>query len=75
MNHTEVKKAIIRSQHCQRNWDLQKQIPQDDIDLIVHSVTNCPSKQNISFYKVHVITNRQFIENIHELYKRKYSVC
>jgi hypothetical protein len=66
MDHTEVKKAIIRSQHCQRNWDLQKQIPKDDIDLIIHSVTNCPSKQNISFYKVHAITNRQVIENIHD---------
>ena len=65
MDHTEVKKAIIRSQHCQRNWDLQKQIPKDDIDLIIHSVTNCPSKQNISFYKVHAITNREVIENIH----------
>ena len=65
MDHTEVKKAIIRSQHCQRNWDLQKQIPQDDIDLIIHSVTNCPSKQNIAFYKVHAITNREVIENIH----------
>ena len=65
MDYTEVKKAIVRSQHCQRNWDLQKQIPQDDIDLIIHSVTNCPSKQNISFYKVHAITNRQVIENIH----------
>ena len=65
MDHTEVKKAIIRSQHCQRNWDLEKQIPKDDIDLIIHSVTNCPSKQNISFYKVHAITNREVIENIH----------
>ena len=41
-------------------------ISKDDIDLIIHSVTNCPSKQNISFYKVHAITNRQVIENIHD---------
>lgn len=65
MDYTEVKKAVIRSQHCQRNWDLQKEIPDEDIDLIIHSVTNCPSKQNIAFYKVHVITNRDIIEQIH----------
>jgi nitroreductase len=65
MNHTEIKKAVIRSQHCQRNWDLEKTIPQDDLDLILHAATNCPSKQNIAFYKVHIITNRDIIEEIH----------
>lgn len=65
MNHTEIKKAVIRSQHCQRNWDLEKTIPQDDIDLLTYSLANCPSKQNIAFYKVHLITNRDIIEEIH----------
>jgi nitroreductase len=65
MNHTEIKKAVLRSQHCQRNWDLSKEIPQEDLDLIIHAATQCPSKQNIAFYKVHFITNRDLIENIH----------
>lgn len=65
MNHTEIKKAVIRSQHCQRNWDLRKDIPSEDLDLIVHAATQCPSKQNIAFYKVHFITNRDIIEEIH----------
>jgi nitroreductase len=65
MDHAEIKKAVIRSQHCQRNWDLEKTIPEDDIDLLTYSVTNCPSKQNIAFYKVHLITNRDVIEEIH----------
>jgi nitroreductase len=65
MNKVEIKKAVIRSQHCQRNWDLSKEIPQDDLDLIVHAATQCPSKQNIAFYKVHFITNRELIEKIH----------
>jgi nitroreductase len=56
---------VISSQHCQRNWDLSKEIPQDDLDLIVHAATQCPSKQNIAFYKVHFITNRELIEKIH----------
>lgn len=64
--HSDVKKAVIRSQHCQRNWDLSRDIPQEDIDLIIHSVTECPSKQNHAFYKVHVITDRNKIEQIHK---------
>lgn len=64
--HTKIKKAIIKSQHCQRNWDLQKEVPQEDIDLLVHAVTQCPSKQNAAFYNVFVITDRNIIEQIHE---------
>jgi len=61
----DIKKAIHRSQHTQRNWDLSKEIPQEDVDLILESVTQCPSKQNRPFYKVHAITNRDMIEKIH----------
>ena len=62
----ELHKAIHKSQHCQRNWDLNKQIPQADIDTIIEAVTQCPSKQNRAFYKVHVITNRELLEKIHK---------
>jgi len=61
-----IEKAIHRSQHTQRNWDLSREIPQDDIDLIITSVTQCPSKQNVAHYKVHAITNREIIEQIHD---------
>lgn len=63
---TNIKEAILQSQHCQRNWDLSKQIPDEDIDTIVTAITQCPSKQNIAHYAVHVITNRDLIEQIHE---------
>jgi len=62
----DIKNAVIRSQHCQRNWDLSKEIPQEDLDTILYSVTNCPSKQNHAFYKVHAVTNRTVIEEIHK---------
>lgn len=61
-----IKKAIIRSQHCQRNWDLSKKIPQEDLDLILLSATQCPSKQNAAHYRVHAVTDRDLIEEIHE---------
>lgn len=64
--HTHITKAIHKSQHCQRNWDLSREIPKEDIDLFVTAVTQCPSKQNIAFYKAHFITNRELIEAVHE---------
>jgi nitroreductase len=67
IDHTDIKQAVIRSQHCQRNFDLSKEMPESDIDLLIHAATNCPSKQNISFYDLHVITNRDTIAKIHEL--------
>jgi len=67
MDHAQIKKAIIKSQHCQRNWDLERQIPENDLDLIIHSVTQCPSKQNIAFYKAHFLQDRSLIERVHEL--------
>lgn len=65
LDQKDIFKAIHRSQHCQRNWDLEKSIPEQDIDLILESVTQCPSKQNQSFYKVHVLSDRDIIEQVH----------
>jgi len=66
LTEVNIKKAVIRSQHCQRNWDLTRRIPDADLDTMVHAITNCPSKQNTAFYNVYAITNRQIIENIHK---------
>jgi nitroreductase len=65
--HLDIKKAIIRSQHCQRNFDLTKTIPEADVDMLAYAATNCPSKQNIAFYNLHIISDRDTIEKIHEL--------
>lgn len=64
--HNDTKKAVIRSQHVQRNWDLDQEMPQEDIDLLVHAATNCPSKQNFAFYNLHVVTDRNLIEKIYK---------
>lgn len=62
----ELTNAIIRSQHCQRNWDLSRQIPEKDMRVLVDCVSQCPSKQNVAFYKTHFITNRELIEKLHD---------
>ena len=63
---SHLKKAIRKSQHCQRNWDLDSKISEEDIELLKISVTECPSKQNIAYYGVHFIFDRETIEKIHE---------
>jgi hypothetical protein len=65
-SHQEISKAIIKSQHCQRNWDLSREIPEDDFKLFMTAITQCPSKQNVAHYRVHAITNRDIIEQIHQ---------
>jgi len=64
--NSEIEKSVIRSQHTQRNWNLDKKLPKEDVNTLLQAVTNCPSKQNIAFYKVHFIQDRSLIEEIHE---------
>ena len=65
--HEDMVKAIIKSQHTQRNWDLSRQIPESDLKVLETAVTQCPSKQNFAFYKTTFITNREVIEKVHAL--------
>ncbi len=66
MGTLDYSKAIRKSQHCQRNWDLSRNVSAEDLELLKVAVTECPSKQNIAFYNVYFITNREIIENVHE---------
>lgn len=64
--NSELIKAIHRSQHTQRNYDLSKKIPIEDIKTIITAATQCPSKQNVAFYNLHVIVNRDVINTVYE---------
>ena len=64
-----ITKSIRRSQHCQRNWDLSKTIPHEDVEVLKIAVTECPSKQNIVFYTPYFISNRQIIEELYSTTK------
>ncbi len=65
MDNSFIEESINRSQHCQRNWDLSRTIPQEDLDTLKEAVTKCASKQNRVFYRVHFITDRNVIEQIY----------
>jgi hypothetical protein len=58
--------AITRSMGCQRNWDLTKNIPNEDIEVLKASVTNCTSRQNRVFYKCFFITDRNVIRKMYD---------
>ena len=61
-----INDTVIRAQHCQRNWDLSREIPQEDMNLMIHAATECPSKQNMDFYDLYVVQNREIQEKIYE---------
>jgi len=60
-------KTIIKdSQRTQRNWNLDKTIPKEDIELLKLSVSECPSKQNLIWYNVTFVTNKNIIKKIYQ---------
>jgi nitroreductase len=61
-----IEKAVNKSQHCQRNWDLSKQIPDRDLKTIETAITACPSKQNYVFYTPYMVTNRDTIGKLYD---------
>tara|TARA_B110000503_G_scaffold8850_1_gene12038 strand:+ start:2192 stop:2845 length:654 start_codon:yes stop_codon:yes gene_type:complete len=63
-----LKEKHIEGQLCQRNWDLTQEMPEEDVQVILHSVTQCPSKQNLDYYSVIAIQDRSIIENIYYNY-------
>ena len=62
----KILKAIESSQHCQRNWDLDKTIESEHLKIFEYVLKNAPSKQNIAFYKIHFIFNRNLIKDIYD---------
>ena len=60
-------KAVTTSQACQRNWDLDREIPQEHLDLMIHAATQAPSKQNYSYFDLYAITDREKIKAVTDL--------
>jgi len=62
-NYVDIAK---RANHCQRNWDYTQPIPKEDIDTIVNTAVNMPTKQSLKPYKLLVSDDLDFN---HEFYK------
>jgi len=50
-----LKESIHESQKCQRNWNLDATISEEDKKLILEAATNSPSKQNLNYFKLSLI--------------------
>lgn len=68
--HENIKKAVTIAQQAQRNYDLSKSIPQEDLETLIFSAVNSPSKQNETHYELKVYTDQNKIRDIYNCTKR-----
>ena len=66
----EIKKAVAATNKAQRNYDLTKSIPQEDLDTLIYAAVNSPSKQNETHYSLHVYTDQNIIKQIYSHTKK-----
>jgi nitroreductase len=61
-----IKQSSTLAERCQRNWDISKTIPADELELLKTVIANSPAKQNEEFFSVLLVTDRDTIEKIYE---------
>ena len=66
----DIIKAVDSAQRAQRNYDLSKSIPQQDLDTLIYAATNSPSKQNETHYSLAVYTEQNTIREIYNHTKK-----
>jgi len=65
MNRDEIKKSIDTVQRAQRNYDLSKSIPNEDLELLIYAAKKSPSKQNEKHLSLHIFTDEYIIKQIY----------
>jgi nitroreductase len=66
----EIKQAVDVAQRAQRNYDLSKSIPKEDLETLIYSAVNSPSKQNETHYQLKIYTDQKKIREIYDCTKR-----
>jgi len=66
----QIKNASTVTNKAQRNYDLTKFIPQEDLDTLIYAAANSPSKQNETHYSLHVYTDQTIIKQIYSHTKK-----
>ena len=72
MNNT-IKQAVDSTKKAQRNWDLSKEIPQEDLDTMIYAAQKSPKKQMETHFSLHVYTDPATIRAIYDNTK-KFSI-
>ena len=73
LRRTEVKQAVDVARVAQRNWDLDRQIPEEDLETLIYAAQNSPKKQMETHFSLHVFTHKEKIREIYDQTK-KFSV-
>ena len=73
LRRTEVKQAVDVARVAQRNWDLDRQIPEEDLETLIYAAQNSPKKQMETHFSLHVFTHKEKIREIYNKTK-KFSV-
>ena len=61
----KIKQAVSVTQKAQRNYDLTKSINHNDLETLIYSAVNSPSKQNETHYSLYVYTDQKIIRQIY----------
>lgn len=62
--------AVDSSQRAQRNYDLSKTIPTQDLKTLIYAAVNSPSKQNETHYSLQIYTDQSIIKQIYDNTKK-----
>ena len=66
MKEQEIRDISQKIRKCQRNWQLDKSLPQEHIELFAEIAKHSPSKQDEAYFDVYVITQRSLIEKYYK---------
>lgn len=67
ISNEDLKDIVDISNGVQRNFDLNVDIPAEDLDTLIHVASHCPSKNGVAFYQLHVITDKDLISSLHNI--------
>ena len=57
-----IQNSIDVARVAQRNYDLNKQIPQKDLDTLIYAARNGPKKAMENHFALHVYTDKDLIQ-------------
>jgi len=64
-----IKNSVDVAQRAQRNYDLTRLVPFDDLETMLYAAENSASKQNETHYSLHVYTDPVMIRKIYNCTK------
>ena len=56
------KKHFDEMKKCQRNWDLEKGIPEEHLESLIYAAHNAPKKNLVRFFSLLVVRTREIID-------------